>query len=69
MTKRVVKDVKSFMLSSKELMAVFSNFPIENDEITLEDNSKDLYFLVTSNDENIVNYIADFDVSNDSDLN
>ncbi|NVP17811.1 PKD domain-containing protein [Candidatus Gracilibacteria bacterium] len=69
-TKKVVKDLSNFIKSKKSGLIVFSNQLIDdNDTITLEDNSKKLYFYLGSNSGSISNYVADFDINYDSDLN
>jgi hypothetical protein len=87
----------NFLVSNRELLAVYSNFEIVNsvvnnvideviDEVvddvvddivgnkvdgvvTIDDNLKELYFYLSSNNNNVKNYVADFDISYDSDLN
>jgi hypothetical protein len=57
------------MSSNKETIAVYSNFPIEDDELELEDKLKNLYFSITTTNKDVINYIADFNINYDSDLN
>lgn len=67
--RKVVKNMPNFMTSNKEPIAVYSNFPIENDTITLEDTTKEVYMYITSNKDNIAYYVADFNINYDSDMN
>lgn len=69
-TKKVVKNLSNFIKSRKPWLVVFSNQIIdEKDTITLEDKGKSIYFYLWSNSWNISNYVADFDIKYDSDLN
>ncbi|MDR3150399.1 MAG: hypothetical protein LBU14_01970 [Candidatus Peribacteria bacterium] len=61
--------MKNLSASKTTTLGVYSNFEMVDSTITLEDNSKKVYFYLTSNDENVKNYVADFDINIDSDLN
>ena len=68
-TKRVVKNMPNFLTSNREDLAVFSNFPIEDESITLSDNATELYLYLTSKLDDVSYYVADFNINYDSDLN
>ncbi|MDR0771572.1 MAG: hypothetical protein LBF15_00430 [Candidatus Peribacteria bacterium] len=61
--------MQNVLLSNREPITVYSNFPIEDNTITLENDARSLYFLLTSNRKDIKNHIIDFDINIDSDLN
>jgi hypothetical protein len=69
-TKKVIINPSNLINSTKKELAVFSNFPIdeENSTITLKDNYTDLYFFITTNNENAFYYVADFNTNYDSNL-
>ncbi|MDR1944543.1 MAG: hypothetical protein LBQ59_00145 [Candidatus Peribacteria bacterium] len=50
-------------------MAVYSNFEIIDETVIIDDSFKELYFYITSNLDNVKNYVVDFDINYDSDLN
>jgi hypothetical protein len=68
-TKRVIRNMQNVLASNKDSITVYSNFPIEDNTITLENDARSLYFLLTSNRKDIKNHIIDFDINIDSDLN
>ncbi|MDD3793493.1 MAG: PKD domain-containing protein [Candidatus Gracilibacteria bacterium] len=69
-TKKVVKNLSNFIKAKKSGLIVFSNHEIdENDSIIIEDKTKKLYFYLGANSGDIYNYVADFDINIDSDLN
>ncbi len=66
--KKVVKDYSNYINVKKDDFPVLSNYSIENGIISIE-KEDDLYLYIASSDESISNYVADFDLSIDSDLN
>ncbi len=69
-SKKVFKDLWNYIKSKKEWLIVFSNLEInEEDVITIEEKGKNAYFYLWASSWNIVNYVADFDIAYDSDLN
>ncbi|MDR2411132.1 MAG: hypothetical protein LBD88_00540 [Candidatus Peribacteria bacterium] len=59
----------NFLVSSREPLAIYSNFEIIDGEVAIGDSLKELYFYLSSNNNNVKNYVADFDINYDSDLN
>ncbi|MDD3144837.1 MAG: PKD domain-containing protein [Candidatus Gracilibacteria bacterium] len=69
-SKKVVKDLSNFIKARKGGLIVFSNQVIdENDTITLKEKIDNLYLYLGASSGNIANYVADFDINYDSDLN
>ncbi|MDD2907989.1 MAG: PKD domain-containing protein [Candidatus Gracilibacteria bacterium] len=69
-TKKVVKDLSNYIKAKKPGLVVFTNQEIdENDTITLKDKIDNIYFYLGASSGSISNYVADFDIANDSDLN
>jgi hypothetical protein len=59
----------NFLVSNRESLAVYSNFEIIDETVIIDDSFKELYFYITSNLDNVKNYVVDFDINYDSDLN
>jgi hypothetical protein len=66
--KKVLKNLKNFILSRKEPLVVFSDPVIESNKITLE-AAENVYIFLKSNSGTTLSYAVDFDTGNDSDLN
>ncbi|MFK7779797.1 MAG: PKD domain-containing protein, partial [Candidatus Gracilibacteria bacterium] len=67
--KKVVKNVRNIITLIKGGLVLFSNFPIEEDKIILEGESRDILLYIGESTPNIENYVIDYDIEYDSDLN
>ena len=66
--KKVLKNLKNFILSRKQDLVIFSDPLIEENKITLE-NAENVYVFLKSNTGSAQSYTLDFDTGKDSDLN
>ena len=66
--KKVIKNLKNFILSRKQDLVIFSDPLIEENKITLE-QVENVYLFLKSNSGATKSYEFDFDIEKDSDLN
>lgn len=67
--KKVVKNVKNIILAKKEWLVLFSNLPIVEDEIAIEEDGSEVFIYLWESKPGITNYVIDNDIEYDSDLN
>lgn len=69
-SKKVVKNLSNFIKARKTWLIVFSNQIIDEENIiTLTEKTDNLYLYLWASSWDIANYVADFDINYDSDLN
>ena len=68
-TKKVISNYSNIIAVRKEWLTVFSNFEIVENVITLNEITDKLYLYLWADSKDVTNYVADYNINIDSDLN